>query len=147
MGIPSPAIGFNQYVNYGPPLYAYSPPIQKFTDTLPGLGKANTSTTPSNPAIATGAYIPVAIPDKTVYKTAFNSSADDYYDLTENEYTQVLHSGMPPTLLRGYAQSLGTAPRPDKGRHRRRRQPVSRAGHHSPFLQPGPGVGRGIAGR
>ncbi len=97
-------------MNYGPPLYAYSPPIQKFTDTLPGLGKANASTTPSNLALSTGAYIPVAIPDKTVYKTAFSSSADDYYDLTESEYTQVLHSGMPPTLLRGYAQTLGAAP-------------------------------------
>ncbi|MGA2936983.1 MAG: hypothetical protein ABSF52_07785 [Syntrophobacteraceae bacterium] len=108
MNIPSPAIGFNQYVNYGPPNYAYSPPIQKFTDTLPGLGIANKSTTPSNTGMSTGAYIPVATPDKTVYATAFNNSADDYYELTENEYTQVLHSGMPPTLLRGYAQTNTT---------------------------------------
>jgi FtsP/CotA-like multicopper oxidase with cupredoxin domain len=109
MNIPTPALGFNAYVNYGPPLYAYSPPIQKFSDTLPGLGKANASSTPSNLALSTGAYIPVAAADKTVYKTASGSSADDYYALTENEYTQVLHSGMPPTILRGYAQVLGGA--------------------------------------
>ncbi len=63
-------------------------PIHKFVDTLPGLGVANKNNL--------GNFIPVAQPDTTTY------SGSDYYQLGIVEYTQVLHSELNPTRLRGY---------------------------------------------
>jgi FtsP/CotA-like multicopper oxidase with cupredoxin domain len=77
-------------VNYMLPNYAYSPPLTKFVDTLPGLGSANASNR--------GQYIPVAVPDTTTY----HGSA--YYEIAVVDYTQQLHSDLPPTKLRGYVQ-------------------------------------------
>jgi FtsP/CotA-like multicopper oxidase with cupredoxin domain len=91
-GIPNPAVGFNQAVDYASPNFSVSPPIEKFIDTLPGLGAANASTN--------GGYIPVAVPDTTTYP------GNDYYELSMGEYTQKLASDMPGlTTLRGYEQT------------------------------------------
>ncbi|MFZ2919857.1 MAG: multicopper oxidase domain-containing protein [Desulfosalsimonadaceae bacterium] len=71
--------------------------IRKFVDTLPGLGAAN----PNN----LGQYIPVAVPDKTTYP------GSDYYEIAVVQYSEKMHSDLPPTLLRGYVQlSTGVVP-------------------------------------
>ena len=86
-----PGIGFNQYVDYTKPNFAYSPNIRKFVDGLPGLGIANANNL--------GQYIPVANPDTTTYPGC------DYYELSEGQYSEKLNSDLPPTLLRGYHQT------------------------------------------
>jgi FtsP/CotA-like multicopper oxidase with cupredoxin domain len=70
--------------------------IRKFVDGLPGLGAANTNNL--------GQYIPVAIPDKTTYP------GSDYYEIELGEYTEQMHSDLPPTTLRGYRQTNTTDP-------------------------------------
>ena len=77
-------------VNYLLANYAYSPPLTKFADTLPGLGAANANNR--------GQYIPVAVADTTTYQ---NSA---YYEIAILDYTQQMHSDLPPTKLRGYVQ-------------------------------------------
>ncbi len=66
--------------------------IRKFMDTLPGLGAANANNL--------GQYIPVAIPDNTTY-----GAGTDYYEIEVGEYTEQMHSDLPPTKLRGYRQT------------------------------------------
>jgi parallel beta-helix repeat protein len=73
--------------NLGGPL---SGGIRKFIDSLPGLGEVNANNL--------GNYISVAIPDKTTYPGC------DYYEIAVVEYSQKMHSDLPPTLLRGYVQ-------------------------------------------
>ena len=72
------------------PNWAYSPPLRKFVDGLPGLGagKANNL----------GQYIPVANPDTMTYP------GSDYYEIELRQYTEKLHSDLPATTLRGYVQ-------------------------------------------
>jgi hypothetical protein len=70
--------------------------IRKFTDSLPGMGAAN--------ANDLGQYIPVATPDTTTYP------GSDYYEIELGEYTEQLHSDLPPTTLRGYRQTNTTDP-------------------------------------
>ena len=77
-------------VDYMLPNYAYSPPLTKFADSLPGLGAAGANNL--------GQYIPVAVADTTTYQ---NSA---YYEIALVDYTQQLHSDLPPTKLRGYVQ-------------------------------------------
>jgi FtsP/CotA-like multicopper oxidase with cupredoxin domain len=69
--------------------------IRKFVDELPGLdaGAANNL----------GQYIPVAVPDTTTYP------GTDYYIIELVEYTEQMHSDLPPTTLRGYRQAGGQA--------------------------------------
>lgn len=74
--------------------WAYSPRIKKFIDALPGLGADN--------ANALGQYIPVAVPDKITYP------GSDYYEIALVQFTEKMHSELPPTTLRGYIQ-LSTA--------------------------------------
>jgi FtsP/CotA-like multicopper oxidase with cupredoxin domain len=62
--------------------------IKKFVDTLPGVGAANANNL--------GQFIPVAIADTTTYP------GSDYYHIGIVDYTQQMHSGLPPTKLRGY---------------------------------------------
>ncbi len=79
--------------------------IRKFVDRLPGLNVAgaNGLITPApagdplgrDPA---GQYIPVAVPDITTYP------GSDYYEIALVEYTEKMHSDLPPTKLRGYIQ-------------------------------------------
>ena len=71
--------------------WAYSPPLTKFVDRLPGLGAAS--------ANANGQYLPVGTPDITTYP------GSDYYEIELVEYTETMHSDLPPTRLRGYRQT------------------------------------------
>ena len=45
-----------------------------------------------------GQYIPVAVPDIATYP------GSDYYEIALVEYTEKMHSDLPPTKLRGYIQ-------------------------------------------
>lgn len=65
--------------------------IRKFVNTLAGLGAENANNL--------GQYIPVAVPDTTTYPDA------DYYEIELVEYTEKMHSDLPPTRLRGYRQA------------------------------------------
>ncbi|MDD1683156.1 MAG: PKD domain-containing protein [Methanoregula sp.] len=66
--------------------------IRKFVDTLPGLNAGNANNL--------GQYIPVAIPE---ILPEFPN--DDYYEIELGEYSEKLHSDLPPTTLRGYRQT------------------------------------------
>jgi len=71
--------------------------MRKFVDSLPGLG--------AGAANNLGQYIPVAIPDTTTYP------GSDYYVIELGEYTEQMHSDLPPTKLRGYRQAnMGGTP-------------------------------------
>jgi FtsP/CotA-like multicopper oxidase with cupredoxin domain len=73
------------------------PGIRKFVDTLPGLG--------AGAANNLGQYIPVATPDTTSYP------GSDYYEIELGQYTEKMHSDLPPTTLRGYRQTnMGGTP-------------------------------------
>ena len=65
--------------------------IRKFVNTLAGLGAENANNL--------GQYIPVAVPDTTTYPDA------DYYEIELVEYTEKMHTDLPPTRLRGYRQA------------------------------------------
>jgi FtsP/CotA-like multicopper oxidase with cupredoxin domain len=98
-----PGLAWNPVVDYTKPNFAQSPNIRKFVDSLPGLGAANANNL--------GQYIPVAVPDTTTFAgngTAANP-ASDYYELEIGEFSLKMHSDMPPTTLRGYAQVNGLA--------------------------------------
>ena len=73
------------------PNWAFSPPVRKFVDTLPGLGAAKANNL--------GQYIPVAVPDTVTYP------GSDYYEIEMHQYTEKMHSDLPPTTLRGYVQT------------------------------------------
>jgi len=70
--------------------------VRKFVDSLPGLGAGNANNL--------GQYIPVAIPDTTTYPGA------DYYEIELVQYTEQMHSDLPPTTLRGYRQANTSDP-------------------------------------
>ncbi|NJD75549.1 MAG: hypothetical protein FIB08_00445 [Candidatus Methanoperedens sp.] len=74
--------------------------IRKFVDSLPGLdaGQANNL----------GQYIPIAIPDTTTYP------GSDYYEIELGQYTEQMHSDLPPTTLRGYRQTNTVDPNVSK---------------------------------
>jgi FtsP/CotA-like multicopper oxidase with cupredoxin domain len=65
--------------------------IRKFVDGLPGLG--------ADAANNLGQYIPAAVPDTTTYP------GSDYYVIELGQYTEKMHSDLPPTTLRGYRQA------------------------------------------
>jgi len=70
--------------------WANSPPLAKFVDTLPGLGKPNNL----------GQYLSVGKPDIVTYP------GSDYYEIDLVEYRERMHSDLPlpGTTLRGYVQ-------------------------------------------
>jgi len=72
--------------------WANSPPLAKFVDTLPRLGRGNANNL--------GQYIPVANPDITTFP------GSDYYEIDLVQYREQMHSDLPAmgTLLRGYVQ-------------------------------------------
>ncbi|MHB1477809.1 MAG: cupredoxin domain-containing protein, partial [Coriobacteriia bacterium] len=72
------------------PNWAYTPPLRKFVDGLPGLGPENANNL--------GQYLSVAKPDTITYP------GSDYYEIEIREYTEQMHSDLPPTTLRGYVQ-------------------------------------------
>ncbi|MFZ5988607.1 MAG: hypothetical protein ACOYWZ_15990, partial [Bacillota bacterium] len=84
---------------FGTANWAYSPPLKKFIDALPGMGLSG--------ANALGQYIPVAVPDKKTYP------GSDYYEIAVVEFKEQMHSNLPPTTLRGYVQ-LSTTVVPGK---------------------------------
>ena len=120
--------------------------IRKFVDSLPGLGAAGANNL--------GQYIPVAVPDTTTYP------GSDYYEIELGQYTEKMHSDLPPTTLRGYRQTntaTATSPvqlpgpadrRPEgpagahqvhqQAAHGRRRQPLPAGGHHGDGRRDGP---------
>ncbi len=72
--------------------WAFSPPLRKFVDGLPGLTAAGANNL--------GNYIPVANPDSITYP------GSDYYEIELIEYSQQFHSDLPATQkLRGYHQT------------------------------------------
>ncbi len=75
---------------FGVANWANSPILTKFLDKLPGFGPDNTN--------LLGQYIPVAVADKDAYPGC------DYYEIAVVEYTEKMHSELPPTKLRGYVQ-------------------------------------------
>ena len=90
--------GPNPAVNYSKPNFAYSPPLRKFVDSLPGLNAPNNL----------GQQIPVATPGVL---PGFPS--DHYYEIALVEYREQMHSDLPPvvgatggTKLRGYVQEV-----------------------------------------
>ncbi len=88
----------------GGPAVCSGPPVpgtgmRKFVDTLPGIPGVFGG--PNN----LGQYIPVATPDTTTYP------GSDYYEIELGEYSQKMHSDLPPTKLRGYRQTnMGGTP-------------------------------------
>ena len=66
--------------------------IRKFMDALPGLG--------AGAANLLGQYIPTALPDTTTYP------GSDYYEIALVEYTEQMHTDLPPTTHRGYVQEV-----------------------------------------
>jgi parallel beta-helix repeat protein len=64
--------------------------IRKFVDSLPGMGETNANNL--------GDYIPIAVADRVTYPGC------EYYEIAVVQYTQQMHSDLPPTLLRGYVQ-------------------------------------------
>lgn len=90
LNMPMPAPGDIPHY-FGPyPNWAFSPPIRKFIDTLPGLGPDNANNLKQ--------YIPVGIPDTTTYP------GSDYYEIELRQYKEKMHSDLPATTLRGYVQ-------------------------------------------
>ena len=53
-----------------------------------------------------GQYIPVAVPETRT----FSGQAADYYEIALVEFTEKMHSDLPPTRLRGYVQLSTTIP-------------------------------------
>ncbi len=86
-GILNP-LGVPDYMGGVVPNYANTPAIRKFVDTLPGLGSGNANNL--------GNFIPVGVPDRATFP------GSDYYNIDLVDYTQQLHSDLPPTHLRGY---------------------------------------------
>jgi len=76
---------------YTTPNWAFSPPLTKFKDDLPNLWDPRNGPAPAR-------SIPLAVPDVVTYP------GSDYYELELRQYTQVMHSELPATTLRGYVQ-------------------------------------------
>lgn len=75
---------------FGRANWAYTKPIRKFINKLPGLDEGNINDL--------GQYIPVAVPDETTY------SGSDYYEIAVVEFTEKMHTDLTKTTLRGYVQ-------------------------------------------
>jgi FtsP/CotA-like multicopper oxidase with cupredoxin domain len=76
---------------YTTPNWAFSPPLKKFIDSLPGLG-------PSGASTLNGYYLPVAVADTKTYP------GSDYYEIELREYQHKFHRDLNETTLRGYVQ-------------------------------------------
>jgi len=68
--------------------------VRKFVNTLPGLNAPNDI----------GQQIPIAIPDVSTFP------GSDYYEINLVEYSEQMHSDLPPTRLRGYVQANAPTP-------------------------------------
>jgi len=75
--------------------------MRKFVDSLPGLG--------AGAANNLGQFIPVATPATIQVPVDGGGTIEaDYYEIELGEYTEKMHSDLPPTKLRGYRQTNGT---------------------------------------
>ncbi len=83
----------NPNVNLALPNFAYSPPLRKFINTLPGVNTGNNLPVPQQ--------IPLATPDKLTFP------GSDYYEISLVEYQERMHLDLPAvgTKLRGYVQT------------------------------------------
>ena len=83
-------------VDYTKPNFAYSPPLRKFINNLPGIGAANNI----------GQQIPLAVADTATF------AGSDYYEIALVEYTERMHGDLPVagTKLRGYVQEHNGVP-------------------------------------
>jgi FtsP/CotA-like multicopper oxidase with cupredoxin domain len=84
----SPMPDFLDTTSCGPPNYCG---IRKFVDSLPGLGPTGANNL--------GQFIPLAVPDTSTFPGA------DYYEIELGQYTEKMHTDLPPTTLRGYRQT------------------------------------------
>ena len=83
------------FTTAGLPIVQPGTGLRKFVDALPGLD--------STGANGLGQFIPVAKPDIVRYP------GSDYYEIELVQYSERMHSDLPPTRLRGYRQTnLGT---------------------------------------
>jgi len=73
------------------PNWAWTPLLTKFVDTLPGLWNPRDDVAPAK-------SIPLAVPDTRTYP------GSDYYEIALREFSEVMHSELPATKLRGYVQ-------------------------------------------
>jgi FtsP/CotA-like multicopper oxidase with cupredoxin domain len=83
-------------VDYTKPNFAYSPPLRKFINNLPGIGAANNL----------GQQIPLAVADTATFP------GSDYYEIALVEYNERMHGDLPVagTKLRGYVQEHNGVP-------------------------------------
>ena len=82
-------------VDYTKPNYAYSGPIHKFVDSLPGLTAAGVN--------GVGQFIPLAVAN-TPYSSPYGTT-NDYYEIGLVEYLEQMHTNLPnKTKIRGYVQ-------------------------------------------
>ena len=83
-------------VDYTKPNYAYSPPMRKFVDSLPGLTPAGIN--------GVGQYIPLAVAN-TPYGAPYGTNCN-YYEIGLVEYVERMHIDLPATgtKLRGFVQ-------------------------------------------
>jgi len=93
-GLPACGTGALADAVIGPPVGGFTTGMRKFVDLLPGLGPTG--------ANVLGQYIPVAVADTTSFL------GSDYYEIALVEFTEKMHSDLPPTRLRGYVQLAPT---------------------------------------
>ncbi len=102
----------NPGVDLSKPNFAYSPPLRKFIDSLPGLGAGARPAGSALGASTLGQYIPIATAGVL---PGFPN--DDYYEIALVEYHEQMHRDLPPvtgtwpnqtggTKLRGYVQEI-----------------------------------------
>ena len=103
----------NPAVDLSKPNFAYSPPLRKFIDSLPGLTGGVRTLNTALGASTLGQYIQIAAPTTP---PAGVPADGDYYEIALVEYREQLHRDLPPvvgvwpaaqtggTLLRGYVQ-------------------------------------------
>jgi len=87
--------------------------MQKFVDLLPGIPGVSSYVTTANGYTAAGAnnlgqYLTLATPQGWPLGCIGTACTADYYEIALVEYTEKMHSSLPPTRLRGYVQ-LSTA--------------------------------------
>ncbi|MEI8353057.1 MAG: putative Ig domain-containing protein, partial [Lentisphaerota bacterium] len=83
-------------IDYTKPNFAYSPPLTKFVDSLPGLTSAGSN--------SLGQYMPLAVANAP-YGSPYGTNCN-YYEIGLVEYVEQMHRDLPAsgTLLRGYVQ-------------------------------------------
>jgi len=92
----------NPSVPYSKPNFAYSPPLRKFVNSLPGLGSGARPAGSALGANDLNQYLPMATPDQTTFPGC------DYYEIALVDYTERMHGDLPAggTKLRGYVQEI-----------------------------------------